>query len=236
MGDNLSGSTRTTPPIGKPPADDRDIRPGHKVGIGVATGADRVFISSGKPDGVESDRLIELVLPKNIGYNAIEWTGHYLVNPFAEGGGGKLVDLAQYPGLAAYLLPHEQSLRLRHVARSRPHAWFKRSIGFGRSSRPNQSFFLPDIQDPTSPTVGVDTGRYYPHHNLYFVVSDSWPLLALRTVALILRGRAGSSCSVQMRGGAVRWQAQTLRNVRLPALLSLSDQLVGELAEGRLVR
>lgn len=36
--------------------------------------------------------------------------------------------------------------------------------------------------------------------------------------------------SVQMRGGSVRFQAQTLRKIRIPFLADLSDELVERLA------
>ena len=36
--------------------------------------------------------------------------------------------------------------------------------------------------------------------------------------------------SVQMRGGSVRYQAQTLRRLRVPALASLSDSVLRQLS------
>jgi len=87
---------------------------------------------------------------------------------------------------------------------------------------------IRDIQDPATPVVGVDApGAYYPHHNLYHITSAGWPLHALQC---LLRSRRVVSQvaanSVAMRGGSIRWQAQVLRRVRVPALDTLACDLL----------
>ena len=81
-------------------------------------------------------------------------------------------------------------------------------------------------------TIGLDEhGQYYPHHNVYWITSASWNLQALkallRSTFIVKQVRA---YSVQMRGGSLRYQAQTLRKLRVPALASLSSDLVDRLA------
>ena len=65
--------------------------------------------------------------------------------------------------------------------------------------------------------VVYDEGRFYPHHNLYYVTSEQWELRALQAV---LRSEVARLFvrlySVQMRGGYLRFQAQYLRRIRLP--------------------
>ena len=88
---------------------------------------------------------------------------------------------------------------------------------------------IPDIQ--RGGMIGRDQGRFYPHHNLYWVTSDSWDLRALqallRSSQVLMQIRA---FSVQMRGGSVRYQAQTLRRVRIPLLATLSAAVVDRLS------
>ena len=78
--------------------------------------------------------------------------------------------------------------------------------------------------------MGFDPGSYYPHHNLYWITSNTWDLRALkgllRSSPVVTQVRA---YSVQMRGGSLRWQAQTLRRIRLPRLSSLSDNVLESL-------
>jgi hypothetical protein len=63
----------------------------------------------------------------------------------------------------------------------------------------------------------LEPGGHYPHHNLYWIVSDSWDLevlggLLLSAVAEAFVGAYG----VKMRGGTMRFQAQYLRLIRVP--------------------
>ena len=64
-----------------------------RVGIGVATGNDRVFITK-DPQLVESSRLLKLALARDICDGAMQWSGHYLVDPWNSDG---LVKLDKYP-------------------------------------------------------------------------------------------------------------------------------------------
>ncbi len=56
-----------------------------KVGIGVATGADKVFLTE-DPELVEESRLLPLALAKDTMSGVLEWSGHYLVNPWEADG------------------------------------------------------------------------------------------------------------------------------------------------------
>jgi len=63
----------------------------------------------------------------------------------------------------------------------------------------------------------LDEGRHYPHHNLYFIVSDTWDLEVLGGLLLsrVANLFVGVYC-VKMRGGCYRFQAQYLRRIRIP--------------------
>lgn len=204
--------------------------PGTKVSIGVATGADRVFILAGKSEEIEDDRQIPLLMASNISNQAITWSGKYLINPFAPS--GEAVDLARYPGLAAYLERHADQLRRRHVARQRPHAWYRTIDRIWPELQTRPKLVIPDIQGAGSTTIGLDEGRFYPHHNVYWITSDSWDLRALKTLLRsTIAVRQVSAYSVQMRGGSLRWQAQTLRKLRVPPLEGISDSILERLVD-----
>ncbi|MBS4095823.1 MAG: Eco57I restriction-modification methylase domain-containing protein, partial [Sulfuricella sp.] len=74
---------------------------GCKVGIGVATGADRAFIGDLDALDVEPDRKLALATTRDILSGEVQWRGLGVINPFADGGG--LVDLREYPRLCRYL-------------------------------------------------------------------------------------------------------------------------------------
>ncbi len=202
--------------------------PGPRVGIGVATGADRVFVLRGKSAEIEESRQIPLVMAADIAPAGISWSGHYLVNPFADEDDGSLVRLADYPGLAEHLEAEANLLRGRHVSKSRPAVWYRTIDRIWPSLQRRPKLLIPDIQG--GGVVGVDEGNYYPHHNVYTVASDTWPLRALQALlrsSFVLQQVSGFS--VQMRGGSLRYMARTLRQIRIPQLDSIDPRVVDEL-------
>jgi hypothetical protein len=63
-----------------------------KVGIGVATGADKEFIGPFDSLDVEADRKLPLVTTRDIMSGQVQWRGLGVINPFADD--GRLVELA----------------------------------------------------------------------------------------------------------------------------------------------
>jgi hypothetical protein len=75
---------------------------------------------------------------------------------------------------------------------------------------------FPDMKAASHPVL--EPGGHYPHHNLYWVTSGVWDLevlggLLLSKIAEAFVGAFG----VRMRGGTLRFQAQYLRLIRVPA-------------------
>jgi adenine-specific DNA-methyltransferase len=206
-----------------------DETTGTKVGIGVATGADRVFITEDR-DLVEPERLLPLALPRDIASGKVQWSGKYLVNPWDTDG---LVELEEWPRLAGYLSRHRELLAKRHTAKNgRWHKTIDRVIE-GLADR--EKLYLPDFKEAIFPVY--DEGHTYPHHNLYWVTSDEWDLRVLG--GLLLSDIAGlfiEAYSVRMRGGFLRFQAQYLRRIRLPKREALSPWAESALAEAFDVR
>ncbi|MBI2684604.1 MAG: Eco57I restriction-modification methylase domain-containing protein [Actinobacteria bacterium] len=182
-----------------------------RVGIGIATGLDDVYLTK-NPDLVEADRLLPLLMTRDTVGGAPDWSGTYLVNPWAE---GRLVDLADHPRLRAYLESHSTLVRGRHVARNRPERWYRTidRVEPGLLDRPK--LVIPDLKAFINPVL--EPGRCYPHHGLYFVTSEGWDLEVLGGLLLsdIAELFVATYC-VKMRGGCYRFQAQYLRRIRVP--------------------
>jgi hypothetical protein len=204
--------------------------PSTKVGIGIATGADSVYVLPAKRDDIECSRQLPLLVTQDIHTDRLEWSGHWLVNPFSDDDDGTLADLAMYPGLRQYLGSHTDVLRARHCSKNRLSLWYRTIDRLWLKLARAPKLVLPDIQP--GGIVGYDSGEYYPHHNVYWITSDSWDLRALQT---ILRSSQVTSQmrahSVEMRGGSIRYQAQNLRQVHIPKLTSLNDSLLHELSQ-----
>jgi hypothetical protein len=196
---------------------ERDFAPleseatGTRVGIGVATGCDRVFITS-DPSLVETSRLLPLALGDDIRSGALQWSGHYLVNPWDDAG---LVSLADFPRFHAYLGGYRAELAGRHCARERAEQWHRTIDRVDPSLVARPKLYVPDIKGCLHPVL--DEGGTYPHHNLYFVVSDTWDLCVLGGLLMSRLAQFFVECySVRMRGGYLRFQAQYLRRIRVP--------------------
>lgn len=195
-----------------------DPRTGTRVGIGVATGCDDVFVTE-HADGVEPSRLLPLLTASDIAGGQADWGGRYLVNPWED---GQLIDLEEFPGLAGYLEAHGERVRGRHVAKRRPDKWHRTIDKVDPTLQARPKLLLPDMKAAAHPVL--DLGGYYPHHNLYFVVSEQWDLEVLGGLLLsdVANLFVGAYC-VKMRGGTYRFQAQYLRKIRVPNPSDLPD-------------
>lgn len=201
---------------------------GCKVGIGVATGADKVFIAPFDTLDVEPDRKLPLVMTRDILAGTVQWRGYGVINPFKNDGG--LVPLDAYPKLRAHLEANGEEIRKRHVSQKNPNGWYRTidRIYPALASRPK--LLIPDIKGEAH--IVYEAGHLYPHHNLYFITSDEWELRALQ--AVLLSGIAKlfvSMYSTKMRGGYLRFQAQYLRRIRIPNWRDVSEDLRAELAD-----
>src|SRR3546814_20747559 len=103
---------------------------GCKVGIGVATGCDRVFIDDYDALPVEASRKLPLAMAGDLESGQIVWRGKGVLNPFEAD--GRLASLADYPRFSAYLHAHRDAVVRRHVAGRNPAGWY-RTIEIGRA-------------------------------------------------------------------------------------------------------
>lgn len=194
-----------------------DPRTGTRVGIGVATGADSVYLTS-NPDLIEPERLLPMLMTRDTTTGVAHWSGTYLVNPWEE---GKLVSLDDYPRMKCYLESWNGEVRGRHVARKNPERWYRTIDRVEPGLLERDKLVIPDLKAFIHPVL--DRGETYPHHSFYVVTSDTWDLEVLGGLLLsdIAELFVAMYC-VRMRGGCYRFQAQYLRRVRVPELASLA--------------
>ncbi len=198
---------------------------GTRVGIGVATGRDHVFVVKGVD--IEQDRLLPLVISGDTTHGIVEWSGHHLVNPWESD--GSLIKLQAYPKLKAYFEAHAEELHKRNVAQRDQLRWYRTIDKVDASLTSRSKLLFPDMKMRTHPVL--DDGRFYPHHNLYYVVSDMWDPKVLG--GLLLSKVAEffvDSYAVKMRGGTLRFQAQYLRRIRVPRPDQISESVAIALA------
>ncbi len=199
---------------------------GCKVGIGVATGCDRVYIRDFDSLPVEPARKLPLVMGRDLIDGEIHWHGKGVLNPFEPD--GSLADLGMYPRFAAYLESHRDAISGRNVAKRNAVGWYRTIDKIHPDLVSQPKLLVPDIKGKS--TFVVDEGHYYPHHNLYFILPGSWDIRALQTVmrSSVTLMMVASYCT-RMAGGFLRFQAQYLRRIRLPRWQDVDAELRREL-------
>lgn len=202
-----------------------DVSTGTRVGIGVASGADSVYLTR-DPDAVEADRLLPIAMACDTVRGTLSWSGTFLISPWDN---GQLVALSDHPRLWEYYERHGAAIRQRHVARRSPAAWYRTIDRVEPGLREQSKLLFPDLKAEMHPVL--DDGHYYPHHNLYFVTSTRWDLEVLGGLLLsdVTDLLVGAYC-VKMRGGCYRFQAQYVRRIRVPHVDSVQQADRRELA------
>jgi hypothetical protein len=200
---------------------------GFSIGIGVATGADAIFISRDLPNIVEEELIMPGVNARDLRGNRFQWQGEYLLNPY--NADGSLVNLADYPKASAYLESHREKLSSRHIAKKAPSRWYKTIDRISPTLMSKPKILLPDMSGNTF--VFVDDGNFYPLHNIYYITGNS--SIKLRLLAAFLMSdfvrQQLSNVTNHMNGGFSRWQSQHLRKLRLPDLNTIASDDVQQI-------
>jgi adenine-specific DNA-methyltransferase len=197
-----------------------------RVGIGVATGNDSLFITK-DPHLVEPSRLLKLALVEDIAAGTLRWSGHFLVDPWNCDG---LVDLSKYPRLKQYFEDHASELKRRHTAVKNSRGWYRTIDRVTHALTEKPKLYIADIKNSLEPVL--DRGETYPHHNLYFIQSDEWDLEVLGGLLISALGQFFvESYGIRMRGGYFRFQAQYLRRIRVPSPGALTSTQRRQLRE-----
>ena len=197
-----------------------------RVGIGVATGSDRIYIVDRNVD-IEPDRLVPIVMRSDLQAGTICNSGRFVINAFYDKGRG-VVDLQKYPRLARYLMANAADIKKRHVARKNPGSWFRTIDRVYPELVKTPKLLIPDISGANE--IVYDEGKYYPHHNLYYITSAAWDLEVLGGLLSSKVALFFVWCySTKMRGGYLRFQAQYLRRIRLPSPRDLPKRLANSI-------
>ena len=196
---------------------------GFSVGIGVATGADSIFIGRDLPLKVERELLLPALNARDISCNRLQWSGRYLLNPYESN--GDLIDLEDYPHAATYLFSHRDVLQKRYVAKKNPKKWYKTIDRIDPSLKDAPKVLLPDISG--NQFIFVDDGRFYPLHNLYYITGGSLRQLQLLSAMLMSDFVKNQLLGITncMNGGYPRWQSQYLRKLVMPDVNSIEKSM-----------
>ena len=195
---------------------------GFEIGIGVATGADKIFIKKrSELNGIERSRLIPLIKSTDLRNNTFKWHEQFVINPYEK---GKLCDLEQYPHLKEYLTEYKETLLKRHTAQKSPDKWYKTIDKIKPELQRKPKLLLPDLTGNN--IIFIDEGEFYPHHNIYYITGkdiDSLKLLASILMSDFCRSQI-SQIGIKMNGGMPRFQAQILKRIKIPHIENINSK------------
>ncbi|WP_444150229.1 Eco57I restriction-modification methylase domain-containing protein [Bifidobacterium bifidum] len=190
---------------------------GVKLGIGIATGCDDVFLTE-DDDLVESDRMVPIFYMRDH-RRGNDDRHRWLVNPWNDD--GTLVNLEEYPRLKTYFETNKERLSRRYVAKKNKAAWYRTIDKLTPGLLDRNLLLIPDMAVQPDPILSH--GKY-PHHNCYWITSDEWDLEVLGGLLMAdTTRRFIDALGVKMRGGTLRFQAQYLRLVHMPEYIQISD-------------
>lgn len=197
---------------------------GFKIGIGVATGADSIFVSKDLKGVVEDDVLLPAINGRDLQGDNLQWGGRYLLNPYDAN--GRLIRLDDYPKAKAYMEHHRERLVGRHKAKKNPTNWYGTIDKISASLTGQAKILLPDISGNSF--VFVDEGKYYPQHNIYYITGGTQQKLQILAALLMsdfMRDQLNKMTN-KMNGGYARWQSQYLRKLRIPTISEIPEELI----------
>lgn len=201
---------------------------GFKIGIGVATGADKIFISRNLEDYVEKELLMPLVNAKDLTGNEFVWKGLYLLNPYKFD--GSIINLDKYPNAKQYLEQFKSILSKRHIVRN-GRIWYSLIDKIKPELINLPKILLPDISG--NDIIFIDKGAFYPAHNIYYITGQ--PLEKLELLAALLMSRFVrtqiESISNKMNGGLPRWQSQSIKRIKIPIISNIPAKFKDRLAD-----
>ena len=202
---------------------------GFKIGVGVATGADDVFVSKDLPDMVEHELLLPAISAKDLKGDCMAWTGRYLLNPYAAN--GDLVNLASFPKANRYLEKYKERLQKRHVARKNCSKWYRTIDRIIPTLSFTPKILLPDMSG--NRYVFVDEGNYYPMHNLYYITGHGLREQKILSAVLMSENVREQIRQItnNMNGGFPRWQSQYLRKLQIPNIMEISTAMGNDIID-----
>lgn len=201
---------------------------GFRIGIGVATGADKIFISKDLKSYVEKELLMPLVNAKDLSGNEFNWKGSYILNPYKEN--GSILNLDKYPKAKRYLEQFKPILSKRHIVKN-GRIWYSLIDKIKPELLYIPKILLPDISG--NDIIFIDKGTFYPAHNIYYITGKSFEDLELLAAILMSRFvRAQIECiSNKMNGGLPRWQSQSIKRIKIPIISNIPPKFKDRLID-----
>ena len=138
------------------------------VRVGPALGVTSAFVLEPGEADVEPQLLHRWVDAQEVHHGEIHWRGRHVISPFDET--GTIIELHDFPLLAARLHRFSDRLRARHIVRKGA-VWYRTIDKLVPSAWTAPKLLIPEIAK--SPRVAIDLSGAVPSHGTYAVFSHS---------------------------------------------------------------
>jgi hypothetical protein len=182
------------------------------IRVGSATGCNSVFLGLSSELPIEQSRMLPFVNARSIRNGKVHWSGTHIVNVFDVN--GRLVKLAHFPRMAAYLSKHRKQLQSRAKA-SKSKTWWRSIDRLHPDWYASPKLLVVDVS--ATPVIGIDTTGYCAGSGVYQIKNGSWPLKDL--LVFLSAGVLGLFVTTLSAGAATgfhRFQKSQLSSMRIP--------------------
>ena len=207
-----------------------DLIYGIDVKVGIATGADKVFINPPKEAKIESELLISFILSKRLRNDVFHYKKDLLMNTWDPDNPKSLINLGDWPNAAKYLEKHEDKLKSRYVAKKDKNKWYRLIDAFNPNILKKEKLIFPSFRKTLD--IYYDSGTAFPHHNCYYAIKKGKTGPSLKAVGALLSSNIGKRIAdilfIRFNGNAGRLLKSNFLEFPIPnhnKLLSIEREL-----------
>lgn len=201
---------------------------GISVKVGIATGADEIFISPPAEAQIEQELLIPFFLSHSLKEDCIVQKTDFLLNTWDPNDPKKLIALKDWPQASKYLAENRKQLESRYIARKNPDQWYRLIDHFSPKLFEQEKLVFPSLR--RSLDVYFDKGIGVPHHNCYYATKSSNTGPSLLSIGALLSSRIVddlvSVLAIQFNGQAARLLKPSFLEIPMPEVEQVIDNQV----------
>ena len=140
---------------------------GCTIRVGPALGVTPAFVLDSNEDDVEDELLCRWLDTRDVRDGGIEWSGRRVVSLYDTD--GRLLDIENYPRLAARLCRFEDRLRRRYIVRNGA-IWYRTIDKVVQAKWSAPKLLVPEIAK--LPRVAIDRSGAIPSHGVYAIFAE----------------------------------------------------------------
>ena len=190
---------------------------GVSIKVGLATGADNVFINPSTEAQIEPDLLVPFVLSSNLNNHQIHKT-ELLLNTWDPNNTKKPIKLDDWPNTSKYLNENKEKLKSRYIAKKNPARWYRLIDHLDPKLLKKKKLVFPSLR--RSLEVYFDKGTCIPHHNCYYATKTSQEGPSLLVIGALLSSsivdNLASVLAIKFNGRASRLLKSSFLEIPMP--------------------